>query len=125
MCFDPDLQATDRVLADVADERVRQRDRYGSNADLEDGTGPATRWLGPFTGASALTIEEALRTDYEDFEDETGKPTWVHLVREEVAEAFAETDPVRLRAELVQVAALAVSWVEKLDARGTNGGDAA
>ena len=41
----------------------------------------------------------------------------MHLVREEVAEAFAESDPARLREELIQVAALAVSWVEKIDAR--------
>jgi hypothetical protein len=39
------------------------------------------------------------------------------LVREEVAEVFQETDPVKLREELVQVAALAVSWIEKIDAR--------
>lgn len=119
MCFDPDEVATQRVLAEVAEERARQRDQYGSNADLEDGTGPETRWLAPFTGASAEQIEARLRVSYEDYEAEAGKPTWVHLVLEEVAEAFQESDPAALRRELLQVAALAVSWVEKIDARGT------
>ena len=36
---------------------------------------------------------------------------------EEVAEAFAEADVRRLRAELVQCAAVAVKWVEAIDRR--------
>jgi hypothetical protein len=42
---------------------------------------------------------------------------WLHILREEVAEAFAESDPAKLRAELVQVAAVAVNWVEAIDRR--------
>lgn len=42
---------------------------------------------------------------------------WRHILDEEVAEALAETDPERLRAELVQVAAVAVQWIEALDRR--------
>ena len=42
----------------------------------------------------------------------------MHLLREEIAEVFVESDADRLREELIQVAALAVSWVEKIDARG-------
>lgn len=106
------------VLNDVSEERQRQFRRYGTNDDIRDGTGLETRWLGPYTGASASLIEADLRADYEDWEETTGNPTWVHLVREEVAEAFCEDDPGRLRDELIQVAALCVSWVEKLDARG-------
>ena len=105
------------VLEDVFRERLLQWERYGSNEDLADGSGPDTRWLLPFTGASAVDIEDALREDYEDFETDAGKPTWVHLIREEVAEAFKESDPDRLEEELVQVAALCVSWVEKLRGR--------
>lgn len=105
------------VLNDVSEERTRQFRRYGTNDDLKDGTGPETRWLGPYTGVSASMIEADLRAEYEDFEGETGTVTWLHLVREEIAEAFCEDDPSRLRDELIQVAALAVSWVEKIDAR--------
>ena len=39
---------------------------------------------------------------------------------EEVAEAFEEHDPARLRSELVQVAAVAVAWVEKIDRDARN-----
>jgi hypothetical protein len=36
-----------------------------------------------------------------------------------VAEALAEDDPTLLRAELIQVAAVAVAWVEAIDRRTT------
>lgn len=105
---------TERVLEDVRAERTRQRERYGLNAATPDGTGGA--WLGPYTADDAYEIEQALREDYSLFALES-PVTWVHLLREEMAEAFAATDPAQLRAELVQVAALAVSWCERLDAR--------
>lgn len=108
---------TKRVLLAVLEERRRQVAKYGLNTENCDGTGPNTRWLLPFTSASATEIETNLRADYENFEEEHGHPSWVHLVREELAEAFAETDPARLEAELLQVAALCVSWVERLRER--------
>ena len=113
--------ATYTVALDVIAERARQFSRYGSNDDLPDGSGPETRWLGPYSADSAEVVERTLRNDYEEFEEEVGKPTWVHLIREEVAEAFAESDPERLREELIQVAALCVSWVETLDTRALLG----
>jgi hypothetical protein len=42
---------------------------------------------------------------------------WVDILEEEVAEAAAESDPAKLRAELVQVAAVAVAWIEAIDRR--------
>jgi hypothetical protein len=36
---------------------------------------------------------------------------------EEVREAMAESDPAKLRVELVQVAAVSVAWIEALDRR--------
>lgn len=112
---------TTAVLLEVREERARQFTRYGSNGDLRDGTGPRIAWLGqeldPDEHKAAEELERDFRTDYVAFEHYEGAPTWMHLVREEVAEAFMESDPRRLRAELLQVAALAVSWIEKLDAR--------
>lgn len=107
-------QATSRVLDDVRVHRIEQRRRYGLNEHTPDGTGGA--WLGPYTADPAEVIEAKLRGDYLDHAEEA-PVTWVHLLREEMAEAFAATDPAALRAELVQVAALAVSWCERLDAR--------
>lgn len=108
--------ATENVLMDVEEERSRQFHRYGTNEDLEDGTGGD--WLWPVSMAPADVLEKMFRTDYEKHEARHGRPTWMHLVREEVAEAFQETDRTRLREELIQVAALCVSWVEKIDTRG-------
>lgn len=106
---------TEFVLGLVLEERKAQEAQYGDrNLWTQDGTGPATRWLGPYTGASASEVQQELRRDYEDWEDNAGPPTWVHLVREEIAEAFQEDDPELLSKELVQVAALCVSWVERL-----------
>lgn len=103
------------ILELVFAERERQEARYGAtNPHLVDGTGPNTRWLGPYTGHSAAEIQHELRRDYEDWEAEEGLPTWAHLVREEIAEAFQEDDPIKLGEELIQVAALCVSWVERL-----------
>lgn len=109
--------ATERVLGDVSGERASQYRQYGTNESLKDGTGEFTHWLRPLSEENAWGIQEDLRNDYEAHEREYGAPTWMHLVREEVAEAFQEDDPVHLRAELIQVAALCVSWVEKLDQR--------
>jgi malonyl CoA-acyl carrier protein transacylase len=43
--------------------------------------------------------------------------TWEHILTEEHYEAMAEEDPTRLREELIQVAAVAVAWVEAIDRR--------
>jgi len=110
------------VLDMVREERVRQVTRYGTNANLEDGTGPDVDWLRPISSAPATAIEKLFRSEYEDWEEDNGGlPTWMHLVREEVGESFQETDPDRLQAELIQVAALCVSWVEVIRARPSGG----
>jgi hypothetical protein len=105
---------TVNVLSDVRAERARQFARYGTNEDLLDGTGPEVEW---FRFYPAHRVERILRDQYEAHEREFGKPTFRHLVAEEIAEAFQENSPKRLREELLQVAALAVSWIEKIDAR--------
>lgn len=46
-----------------------------------------------------------------------GTLTWKNILDEEVAEAYAATRPSELRAELIQVAAVAVAWVEAIDRR--------
>lgn len=43
-----------------------------------------------------------------------GRGTWAHILMEEVYEALAETNPKRLKAELIQVAAVALQWVLSL-----------
>lgn len=110
------------VLERVFEERTRQVAQYGHNEDVQDGTGA---WLTPFSDADAEAIEVGFRRDYEDHELTHGLPTWMHLVREEFAEAMKAEDEEELIAELIQVAALCVSWVEKKvgsPALASNGG---
>lgn len=104
------------VLLSVRDERISQIERYGDNADLELGTGPRTEWLSPIAAYDAVTVEQMFREHYVAHERRAGKPTWMHLIREELAEAFMEDDPGRLEEEITQVAALCVSLATRLRA---------
>ncbi|MFI7637972.1 NUDIX domain-containing protein [Nonomuraea sp. NPDC049400] len=94
-----------RVLADVAAERAAQDARWGMQI-LPDGTGDE----------GTVAESDRARRETEAAAAE-GTLTWRHILAEEVLEAFAETDPERLRAELIQVAAVAVKWTQALDRR--------
>lgn len=107
---------TERVLTQVAEERERQFNRYGANDDLDDGTGPDAEWI-PVLEINAKEIETVFREEYEAYEKLYEKPTYMHLIREEVAEAFQEDDSARLVEELIQVSALCASWVETIQSR--------
>ncbi|MEV5942716.1 hypothetical protein [Streptomyces sp. NPDC051994] len=52
-----------------------------------------------------------------EYAADRGVVTWRDILGEEVAEAFAESDPAALRAELVQVAAVCAAWISDLDQR--------
>lgn len=95
------------ILAEVIEERERQNLKWGPQRH-PDGTG------------SAFDVEHAeqLKKLCDD-QDALGTTTWRGILHEEVFEAFAETDPVRLREELVQVAAVALAWLEDIDSRGS------
>jgi hypothetical protein len=116
------------VIIDLVRRREAQEAKYGHVNDLlEDGTGPGVEWLAPvvdvaqsaYTGRiHAKGIQEIFREDYEaQFDEKTRLPSWMHLVREELAEAFEQDDPARLEDELLDVAALCVSWIERLRKR--------
>jgi hypothetical protein len=125
---------TEAVLETVKDHRRWQATNHGSNRDVPDGTGPDVEWLEPVVdsarsayvgGYPASGIEELFREEWDYPKDGTPEEqaearsaaTWLRMLREEVAEAFAAEDDEALERELVQVAALAVSWVEKLRER--------
>ncbi|REE94940.1 NUDIX domain-containing protein [Thermomonospora umbrina] len=93
-----------RVLTDIAAERAAQDTLWGVR-DLPDGTGDRY-------GERAEEAErEAAAASSE------GRLTWRLLLTEEFWEALAESEPERLREALVQVAAVAVQWVQSLDRR--------
>jgi hypothetical protein len=100
------LDSRSPVLAEVADERARQDAKWGEQ-NHPNGTG------GPGRIASANAARLACQ-----WSAERGEVTYLDILNEEVAEAFAEDDPAALRVELIQVAAVAVAWVEAIDRRG-------
>jgi predicted house-cleaning noncanonical NTP pyrophosphatase (MazG superfamily) len=96
--------ALSRVLADIAGERDAQQRLWGPQ-EFPDGSGP--EYADRADAAKAECAAAAKR----------GGLTWRHILAEEFFEALAESDPERLRAELVQTAAVAVQWVQSLDRR--------
>lgn len=99
------------VLGEIAAEQTAQFAKFGEQ-NHPDGTGYWPR---------AMEAEQA-RDDCQTAAKH-GYLDWRLILREEVAEAFAEKDPVALRAELVQVAAVAATWIEALDRRALESGD--
>ncbi|WP_433509089.1 NUDIX hydrolase [Nonomuraea sp. CA-143628] len=93
------------VLGDVAAERAAQDAKWGIQA-IPDGTG----------AEGAVAEADRARQETEEAARH-GELTWRHILREEVLEAFAESDPEALRTELIQVAAVAVKWAQALDRR--------
>lgn len=102
---------TRAVLEEVFQERERQDAKFGPDLGLPDGTGAAHH----------KELLEWVRQRMAQLE-KRGRVTFVDVLVEEVAEARAESDPVRLRGELVQVAAVAVKWIEAIDQRGGRDG---
>ena len=93
------------VLREVADERARQDAKWGIQ-NHPDGTGVKNEELADL----AKVMTDSAAAD--------GSLTYGLILQEEFYEAMAETDPAKLRAELIQVAAVAVAWVECIDRRG-------
>jgi hypothetical protein len=103
---------TQDVLAEVAAERKRQNAKWGEQ-NHPDGTGPETYWqLDDDERANdAARIYRVITQQ----RAERGELTWKDIWLEEIAEALAENDPAKLRAELVQAVAVGVAWIEKID----------
>ncbi len=93
---------TQPVLVDVAFERHKQNSKWGEQ-NHPNGTSPIFKSM---ADASREACEVSAQA---------GTLTWRSILLEEVTEAFAESDPKLLREELVQVCAVAVAWIEKLD----------
>ena len=98
------MQPFMKVVREVVEERIKQDAKWGEQ-NHPDGTGHNWQWM-------ADTKRKLCQEAFAD-----GDGAWMHILVEEVYEAFAEDDPVKLRAELIQVAAVAVAWVEAIDRR--------
>lgn len=100
------------VLAAIVAERARQDEQWGEQ-NHPDGTGPEQEIL---PGWRAGDLATAARNACQHHAS-MGVVTWRDIFGEEVCEAFAETEPAKLRAELIQAAAVLVAWVQALDRR--------
>ncbi|MET8847981.1 hypothetical protein [Amycolatopsis sp. NPDC004625] len=112
--------ATAAVLARIAAERGRQDALWGEQ-NHPDGTGPHAELTGLLRRAADAAHTARFTTEIARAE---GRLTWLHILREEVYEAFADADPAALTEELIQVAATAACWAEAIDrrTRPTGGG---
>lgn len=94
-----------RILLEVAKERVAQDEKWGQQ-NHNDGTG---------AGYHKGDADYQKMVNNNNMAD--GQLTWKGILIEEVWEAFAESDPEKLRAELIQVVAVGVGWIEAIDRR--------
>lgn len=108
------------VLERVFEERKAQMEKHGAAmAELPDGTGPDVPWVDPVVDVAlgagpvpAKEVQEIFRENY-DGASLVGRLTRMHLVREELAEAFElDGDDPAFVDEILQVAALCVQWAE-------------
>lgn len=95
-----------RVFADIRDERARQDKKWGPQ-NHPDGTA---------SDEFNVRMSEQWK-EHVDRKAAEGSTDWISILFEEAYEASCETDPVRLRAEVVQIAAVAVAWLEAIDRR--------
>ncbi|MFD4740579.1 hypothetical protein ACFWNQ_24925 [Streptomyces virginiae] len=100
-------------LARFAEEIDAERNKFGDQRH-PDGSGPTLGFLGR-TIDQYVTVTRTV-ADRHNAADPAMTP-WALILLEEVFEACAEADPTRLRAELVQVAAVCAAWVSDLDRR--------
>lgn len=98
-------RVTFKILSEVAQECDRQDEKWGEQ-NHPDGTG----------GITSVVLANNAKA-FTDRAGESGDLTWRDILNEEVLEAFAEDNPVKLRAELIQVAAVATHWAEAIDRR--------
>lgn len=97
------MEAPNSILAEVRNERAKQEQRWGEQ-NHRNGTGTPDQILLAEL-AKSLCQERAVNESL----------SWSDILQEEFSEALAEASPVKLRAELVQVAAVAVAWIECID----------
>jgi hypothetical protein len=111
--WDGDDCMTEKVLSAVAEARVS----HDWDSGMEDGTSPSRLWALPISTAGATEIRNEFQSQRELAEEMRGEPTWMHLVRQEVAEAFQKSEPELLEEKLTEVAAVCVGWIEAIRTR--------
>ncbi|MEV5140344.1 hypothetical protein AB0K71_05955 [Streptomyces syringium] len=106
-----------QIAAEIDEERARQDARFGEQ-NHPNMSGDAERQC------DARDMFEEWAQKYRDINaghfdprDTDRRLDWTGILLEEVYETLAEADPARIRAELVQVAAVACAWIAAIDRR--------
>jgi hypothetical protein len=100
------------ALSHISHERRLQDAKWGSietHTSVPDGTGDAE-------AQEMLALTRDVVSDHQ-YEVDSSTCCWRHVLEEEFADVLAESDPKKLRAELVQLGACCVQWIEALDIR--------
>lgn len=95
------------ILQEVSAERDRQEAKWGPQ------DWPICSTLRQWAGALEAQYAKARCNEAA----KNNRLTFADILDEEVAEVYAESDPLRQREELVQVAAVAVQMIEVIDRR--------
>ncbi len=95
------------VLDEIAVRRARQRTAHGGGEHcLPDGTGQHPENID--ADVTRMACDQATEGGYLD---------WLHIVRAAAAQAYAESRPTQLRADLVDLAARVTGWIQAIDHR--------
>ncbi len=94
------------VLAEVAARRENLDHKWRALRNEQDGTG---EHMVKMARLAREGCDEAFNT---------GRGSWCHVLAEDFAWAMAQAGHGGLRSELINVAAVAVAWIEDLDRRG-------
>jgi hypothetical protein len=111
------------IFQQVADERRRQDAKWGQQSH-PNGSGPDGLILGSTEVNLDLRTGEELANIFRarcDRNHRNGCGDWIDILLEEIFEAFAESDPARLRTELIQCMAVIEAWVEDIDRKSALG----
>lgn len=102
------VHAVEDILTEVGHERASQYETWGAQTHASS-----------YCAAYRLCYRgEAQRwREINDARIKEGRLTWDGILLEEVFEALAEGDDALRRAELIQVAAVAVAEIEEIDRR--------
>lgn len=93
------------IIKELVDERQRQDEKFGPQ-NHPDGTGSVEQY--GYSVEARMECQDAFWAE---------RGTWFHVLKEEFWEAAAAENDRDLREELIQVAAVAVAWVEAIDRR--------
>jgi hypothetical protein len=112
----------DDVLNEVDQELWAQDEKWGEQ-NHPNGTGSHTTPVAEIVRGKGNAIVNkhyafGLALQAKSATDEHAKAgtlSYADILVEEIFEALAEEDPAKLRTELVQCAAVAVAWIEKID----------